>query len=475
MAVSPAYQSLSSWLYLSFGTFIVSVVLYYRLDDGIHSLLMLNTGSACICVASLAICVVSVARSVFVFLRAGGLASKAVRLSLAMSVVSIALMIGLGEALVRFSTQSDPEGLIVGDLRLLPREWHQVATYRRRNWDGHASHSGVFLFDPQLGWTVGPNRKGTGGSHEKLFSSAEGARAGAEGLRFDDRSARTTIALLGNSYVFGEDVEYEDTWGFHLEQRLGADVQVLNFGVPGYGVDQAYLRYLRDVRERRPDIAILGVISHDLIRTTMVYYAVSFAGAAVPGAKPRFSMKNGQLTLVNVPLPLPEAVYGAQSIQDLPFIDYDQTYRPIEWQRHWYEVSYLLRFAVSWCSPCGGLGAPNDNEETVPLNGAILHEFVREATASGTIPIVVFLPSFREGRDASGRLSATPSLGVRILKNAQVDFVDLTDCIKRVDERNQFTSGWHYTPQANSIMAECLGDIVVSRLQAPATHTTSLP
>jgi hypothetical protein len=453
--------------------FIVSVVLYYRLDDGISSLLMLTTRSAWICVALLAICVASITRLGIGWQRAGGLASKSVRLSLTMSLVSIAFMLVLGEALVRFFTESHPEGPLVGDLHLLPREWHEVATYRRSNWDWHASHSGVFLFDPQLGWTVGPNRKGTGGAHEKLFSSTEGARAGAEGLRFGERSVRTTIALLGNSYVFGSDVDYEETWGFYLQRRLGTDVQVLNFGVPGYGVDQAYLRYLKDVRERRPDIAILGLISHDLIRTTMVYYAVGFPGAAVPGAKPRFSLKNGQLTLVNVPLPLPEAVYGAQSIQDLPFVDYDRAYRPTEWQRHWYEVSYLLRFAVSWCSPCGGaLGSPSDNEETVPLNGAILHDFVRKAMASGTIPIVVFLPSFKEGRDASGRLSATPSLGVRILKNAQVDFVDLTDCIERVDERKQFTSGWHYTPQANSIMADCLGDIVVSRLQGPGAHTT---
>lgn len=469
----PPHEDLSGWLYLTVGSFIASVVLYYRLDDGTFSLLMFNTRSAWICVASLALCVVSLTRLGISWQRAGGLASKTARLSLTMSVVSIALMLLFAEGLVRFFTQSDPEGLIVGDLRLLPREWQEVATYRRRNWDWHASHSGVFLFDSQLGWTVAPNRKGTGEAHEKNFSSAEGARAGTEGLRFGDRPADTTIALLGNSYVFGMDVDYEDTWGFHLERRLGTDVQVLNFGVPGYGVDQAYLRYLQDVRERRPDIAILGLISHDLIRTTMVYYAVGFPGAAVPGAKPRFSMKNGQLTLLNAPLPLPEAVYSAHAIQHLPFIDYDRAYRPTEWQQHWYEFSYLLRFAVSWCSPCGGvLASPADNEETVPLNGAILHDFVREATAVGTIPIVVFLPSFT---DAGGRLSGKPFLGARILREAQVDFVDLTHCIEPVDERERFTSGWHYTPEANSIVADCLHDIVVSRLQAPGTHTTSLP
>jgi hypothetical protein len=117
---TPEHEGLSSWLYLSVGTFIASVVLYYRLDDGVSSLLMLTTHSAWICVALLAICVVSVTRLVIGWQRAGGLASKSVRLSLAMSVVSIALMFVLGEGLVRFFAKPDPEGPLVGDLRLAP-------------------------------------------------------------------------------------------------------------------------------------------------------------------------------------------------------------------------------------------------------------------------------------------------------------------------------------------------------------------
>ncbi len=471
MALSePPHKGLSKWLYLAVGTFIVSVAMYYRLDDGISSLRTFTTSSAWICIASIAAFVISVTRLVLDCRGAGGLASKPVRLTLAMNLVSIALIFVLGEALVHLFTESGPEGPVIGNLRLLPRDWHKVATYRQSNWRWHASNSGVFVFDSQLGWTVAPNRKGMGGAQENNFSSAEGTRAVAEGVRFNDHPARTRIALLGNSYVFGLDVDYENTWGFHLEQRLGTDVQVLNYGVPGYGIDQAYLRYLKDVREQRPDIAILGLISHDLLRTTLVYYAIGFAGATVPGeAKPRFTMKDGHLTLLNTPLLPSEAVYATQSIQNLPYIDYDRAYRPTEWQRHLYEFSYLLRFAVSWCAPCGGLlESSHENEETVSLNGTILHSFVRHATAAGTIPIVVFLPSFGEGRGAGGRLSGAPLIGARILKEAQVDFVDLTDCVERMDERERFTRGWHYTPQANSTVADCLHDIVVARLPRPS-------
>jgi len=459
MGPTAAHEGLSNWLCLSFATLIISIVMYSRLDDGSSSLLTFDTPETSICLASLALCVVSVIRSGIGWRRAGGLASKFVRLSLVMSLVSTALMFVFGEGLLRFFAESDPEGPLIGDLRLLPRNWHQVAGYRRISWERQANAT-VFVFDPQLGWTIGPHRKGKGAAGERIFSSAEGARVESERFRLADR-VPTRIALLGDSYVFGSDVDYEDTWAFSLQQRLGKDVQVENFGVPGYGVDQAYLRYLKDVRGRRPDIAILGLISHDLLRTTMVYYAVAWPGAAVPGAKPRFTMRNGQLILVNTPLPSPEAVYRDQPIQNLPFISYDRMYRPADWQPHWYDFSYLLRFGISWCATCRMYVSPLENQETVPLNGAILHAFIHEAMAAGTVPIVLFLPSYTEFHDPSGRLSGQ-SL-VTVLKESRVDFVDMTNCIERVNERERFTRYWHYTPQANFILSGCLRDIVVER------------
>lgn len=470
---SSALMNLSIWLYVSVGGLAASVVLYYRLDDGVSSRWVFTNETAWLFAAALATSVLAVTMLVARVRRAGGIASKPVRLSLTMSFVSIAFMLLLCEAVVRAFAVSNPEGSLVGDVRLLPRDWQEVAAYRGTLWQRHASDSGVFVFDAQLGWTVAPNGQGMGPAHETYFSSAEGLRAPAQGIKFGDRSARTRIALLGDSYVFGSDVVYEDTWGFQLQQRLGPDTQVLNFGVPGYGVDQAYLRYLKDVRPWHPDIAILGLISHDLLRTTMIYYAVGFPGAVVPGAKPRFILRDRHPVLLNVPLPRAEDVYAARSIRDLPFIDYDRMYRPTEWQRRWYEFSYLLRLAISW-SPQSGVGrSPPENEETASLNGAIIRSFVRDATDAGTIPIVAFLPSFMEFRATSGRLSGTLLLGMRVLEQSGVEFVDLTSCVEKVDERERFTAGWHYTPRANSAVGDCLRDIVEERLSGKRIPSTS--
>ena len=77
-------------------------------------------------------------------------------------------------------------------------------------------------------------------------------------MSFASPTGKTRIALVGDSFTFGEDVTYEETWGYFLEKELGSQFQVLNFGVAGYGVDQSFLRYEKDVRKWKPKIVIFA-------------------------------------------------------------------------------------------------------------------------------------------------------------------------------------------------------------------------
>jgi hypothetical protein len=87
---------------------------------------------------------------------------------------------------------------------------------------------------------------------------------------------------VGDSFVFADEVTYEDTWGDRLEKALGSEFQVLNFGVTAYGVGQAYLRYEKDARKWYPKIVIFGFISDDLERTMRVYAFLGFPGWDIP-------------------------------------------------------------------------------------------------------------------------------------------------------------------------------------------------
>ncbi len=357
--------------------------------------------------------------------------------------------------MIRGLAEETSEGPLLGNTVLLPRDWARVLAHRRALWAQASREYGVFTIDEALGWSIGRNRKGVGPHGETYFSNEDGLRTQQNGASLQDQPAALRIAILGDSYTFGEDVNFEDTWGHQLEILMGPGVQVLNFGVPAYGIDQAYLRYLREVREWHPDIVILSFISHDLVRSGMVYYWIGFPGAAVPGAKPRFSLAGEELTLLNSPLPSREQIESASIIDDLPFIQSDSAYNPPDWEWHLYQYSYLLRFVISWQFNPRPFSYELDNE-VQQINEAILKSFVFTAQAAGSLPMVVFLPEYTEFRNSSGRLSGRDLLGRRMARKAGVEFLDLTSCLETLADGDRFTTGWHYTPQANGAVAHCL-------------------
>src|SRR5262249_49512032 len=48
------------------------------------------------------------------------------------------------------------------------------------------------------------------------------------------------ISAYGDSYVWGNDIPTQDGWPEQLSHKLGC--RVANYGVGGYGTDQAYIR-----------------------------------------------------------------------------------------------------------------------------------------------------------------------------------------------------------------------------------------
>jgi len=67
------------------------------------------------------------------------------------------------------------------------------------------------------------------------------------------------IVALGDSFVWGDDEKNSDTWPYILEKSVN-NLEVLNFGVPGFGLGQSYLRYLKDGLKYKPDIVFINYI-----------------------------------------------------------------------------------------------------------------------------------------------------------------------------------------------------------------------
>ncbi len=112
-------------------------------------------------------------------------------------------------------------------------------------------------YSAALGWTIKPN--GAAPPHY---------RANAQGIRADREYAptptpgRVRVAAFGDSFTHGDGVDNADVWTEVLA-RSRPGLEILNFGVGGYGLDQALLRYRLDGRGYRPHLVLIGYMSEE--------------------------------------------------------------------------------------------------------------------------------------------------------------------------------------------------------------------
>jgi hypothetical protein len=388
--------------------------------------------------------------------------SRRFAFTVALNLVSVSVTTAIAETALRALTVQTVAGPMVAGTVLLPRAWDDEAVRQHEVWrrSEHAPpDTRYFVYDDALGWTVGSRRKTPDGLYA---SSAEGIRSADPRVVYAGRQPHHRIAIVGDSYTFGLEVSYADSWGRRLEQDLGPDVEILNFGVDGYGIDQTYLRYLRDVRPWHPDVVVFGVVNHDTERTMSVYPFISFPGWTFPFAKPRFSVTTDGPRLLNLPLPSPDVVFARRSVADLPYIEFDRGYDRAEWEWHWYHHSFLSRYLLSrwprW--PVRGPVVSDDAKRS--LNHAMLRSVMRETAEAGSSLIIVYFPARAELLPADQR-PGDWRFARDLLDAERIPYIDLTACVAEVPHDVRWAK-LHYSPRTNTAVARCLREPVFDRL-----------
>jgi hypothetical protein len=371
----------------------------------------------------------------------------------AMNLVVVVLVLVTAEIAVRVGSRISPQGEEFLGVVLKPKDWRQLGEKYRTIIERASGGASYIVYDNLMGWTVGPNKRSLNGLY---YSSTEGIRAPYEGVSFADVTEKTRIALVGDSFTFGDEVGYEGTWGYHLEKALGPGFQVLNFGVSGYGLGQTYLRYEKDVLAWNPKFVIFGFISHDVKRTTWVYPCLSIPEWDMPFSKARLFLRDGALSRVNVPPLKPEAIFSRGSVRELPFLEYDSGYKKSDWQESFSDFSYLARLFKSRFSHRTAQASTNSDEANILLNAKILETFVQSATRAGSIPLIVYFPS----REELNGTSSTIPLGKQVLQKTGLAYSDPTSCLLKVPPAVRHAPIRHYSPLGNAAVAECLVDVV---------------
>jgi hypothetical protein len=127
-------------------------------------------------------------------------------LAVAANVLSIVLAFLVAESVLRLALRSSPDGLTVAGVPLRPTWSDLVAQIHAMP----AATRSFFLYDAELGWTVGPGRRSPDGIY---LSSAEGIRSDVQGIRYRDEAAAFRVALIGDSNAFSLEVPFEESWG----------------------------------------------------------------------------------------------------------------------------------------------------------------------------------------------------------------------------------------------------------------------
>lgn len=124
---------------------------------------------------------------------------------------------------------------------------------------------GFFQQDDITGYNLSSNFTGT----HSIYGKISDVRTNSHGLRDDreylyEKRNSTRIIILGDSFAFGNGVNIEESYPEYLRELYkNQDVEVINFGVPGYGINNEYLSFIEEGLNYDPDVVLIGYVTND--------------------------------------------------------------------------------------------------------------------------------------------------------------------------------------------------------------------
>ena len=174
---------------------------------------------------------------------------------------------------------------------------HKKAKIEYRKIDNH--HAG-------RAWTLIPNLRDKLHYGAVINSNSDGVRGSRE--KYSGKKA----VFYGDSFCFGEGVDDDETIPAFFEKK--SNIQSVNLGVHGYGIDQQYLYLKETLSKYKPALTCFIICDNNFRRNFMDFRDY---------AKPKFIIKNNKIVLTNIPVPKPEDCLKGQKIsRDKIFLEF---------------------------------------------------------------------------------------------------------------------------------------------------------
>ena len=299
---------------------------------------------------------------------------------------------------------------------------------------------------PRLGWYHQKNKDAihTHQSYEvRIRTNQDGFRSMREYAE-EKPAGVTRILALGDSFTFGFGVEDAENFPAVLE-AAHPDLEAINLGVAGYGVDQILMAYREIGAHYHPDYVVISIFPEDFWRSLRAF-------ADTGHAKPYFVLNpKGQPELRNVPVPQPFTLRTNQFPEVIQ-------YGPVE---------RLLMQSAAWRLTQRGLTRlgknfrwidPDTTAEWI-LGKALLKTLIEEIRASGSQPVLVLIAP--ERWMAGDRKESVHKSVIRLVQSEKVDFIDLAPDFREAVGKGKVSDFYipedgHWTVKGHQLVASIL-------------------
>lgn len=333
-----------------------------------------------------------------------------------------------------------------------------------------ATNRSFFRFDPDLGWSLTPGMVRRTNTGVTFRTNGDGLRA-AHPHHPEPPPGVRRLAAFGDSFVHCYEVDDPYCWTDALEEAWPG-TQVLNFGVPVYGPDQAWLRYQRDGRGYHPCGVLLGYMVENVHRVVNRFRAFYQPTTDFLLPKPRFLVDGGGLRLLPNPAATPEQLEDPRWVE-ATLGPHDAWYFPGLFVPHALDALHLVRVArtAAYRRHIEALGGADEYlgrlheayleaREGYQVAGRVLIEFARQVRQDGASPVVVVFGRMVDVVAVSqGEPKAYQPL-LDWLAREEIPTIDVTDRLAREALRTEaaelFAPQQHYSEQGNAVVASTL-------------------
>ena len=404
-------------------------------------------------------------------------------LVICLGMVSLGLI--LGEMTIRLLGTYDSDGnfrLTIFNNSLDIKPFHLPVKFSKSIIDQYHVRPSYLMYHSTLGWVPRPRSTSDNGLYH---ANDEGIRRGSidENTRSHNNDLR--IVLLGDSYTHGDEVPFEHTWGYYLTKQLaqrGIQADVINLGVPAYGMDQAFLRWKTFAEKFSADIVIFGFQPENVKRNLNIFRNLYYKSSAMPFSKPRFILRGNQLQAINSPTVPPDKIeeifmnFNAWENRKYEYYYRSQDYEDFIWLKSKFLGAVIGGIDHLWDESREREFYRIDREPS-RLGLTILDELRSDVEhRNAAFLVTILIPKWDFHYVRRNRPFPYQDL-LQVIKHKYDTIETSTELFhhRRNGDFNELFSQLHYSAKGNEIVATVIAKAIAARTLSPKINLKTIP